>query len=575
MAEIPTDPRLWVFGDADNALKTALDEAVGKDGFKANRAFMDGDHWQDGIWWAGPGRDSLGALQPSVRTRILQQFTPCPEGPKCVRRRVNGACATEADFSAIPNDVARDDNGNPVLTAEEQREADAWQLSIGAWWNDRGVWGKVRKCVEYATIGTGACLRLFWNPNAVTLETDAAGQARQGIRVADRDEGFRILEIDAPPPDSCGIYLHPDTLQEIGIVRYKVDDKDGMQLWWVEGDTTWFRVHKQGEVDAEPLQFKWGGLLPIIPLEDVAPIFTDPVRRLQGALDTSNTALVRLTEAHGYAQRDEINAEPAGEWKTEAPPTGTPQPVPPKEIDGTTHYLWPGPRELGNGVTNTIVGIEHTISIDETSSKETVGLTTPQVLYHEPSNPESIIKGKDQFKADIRSACYQGHISDDSTAQLSGDAYEQKRSEFESDINGAAQGVSRQTARTLSTATVMADWAAGADTPEFALGWTVDVQVEADAGPESSEKQRGAGEAVGKGLLSKRTYLVRHRIQDVDAELERIADDTVWEVEKTRAELLKLLIDAGWDAEAANRKAGYTDEEIKAAMRNDAIPPEQ
>src|SRR6185369_9675307 len=136
----------------------------------------------------------------------------------------------------------------------------------------------------------------------------------------------------------------------------------------------------------------------------------------------------------------------------------------------------------------------------------TYGFTTPSVDYHEPSPVANIIEGADAHTMMMRYACRQGHRRSGltgSTAEASGEAYEQARAGFANDIKGVAEAVDAALAAGLTWVTIAADWLAGAEAPDFADNYAVQVQSHPSAGSPSTQAQAETRANVEAGLLDK------------------------------------------------------------------------
>jgi hypothetical protein len=571
--KIPADPREWTLSDVDAALEAALEPVGGKTGYSSNLAYLGGDHVQDLLHFRGPGRDSAGNIRPADAKKIKSAFVAIPEAEKCIERRVTGACGIEADFKINPREPAGPENEDGTRQASDEQLKEAQEIAgpLGEWWRAKNYWAEQKQCVRLACIAPQACLRIFINPAGLEDATTAAGSPTKRVRQRPFAEALNVIECVAEWPAGCGVYTDPDTRQKIGIWRGKDrEDMDIAEVWFVDGDgrTVLRRVTgKEGAVEEK--SFPWGGLLPIIPLE-IRPLLTEPVRQIQAALDSSATGLMRNIQSHNYTQRDELGLVPAGTWYDYPPASGTQQSFISRVVDGKTWYLHEEARELGNGVTNSLQPNLYTSEINEKNGTERFSVTPGSVTYHNPSDPALVITGVDYWKQTLRDACHQGHIADGSTAEASGDAYEQKRAEYVDDVeNVGLAGVRPQTEKALTVAVVMAKWIEGAGEATFPTLWTVDANVVTNPGPVSADKIRSNNESVTAGTKSLATALQDSGVQDVPGEVERINLTRTLDILKKRIEVANLLRDGGADPVEAYKVAGFTDEEAVALGRTD------
>lgn len=585
---IPSDPSEWEISHVDQALEIPLAAVGGMEGYKSNLAYLAFDHIQKlEKTWRGPGRTTSGGLDPADARRIEAGYVAVPEAEDCVERRVSAVCGVEADFKIAPlkPEGTADAKGNPQPSEAQATAAKQYAADLGAWWRQKAYWEQQKQALRLGCAAPQACIRIFINPSALRDGITGDGRATKIVPSMPFAEALSVVEAVAEWPAGCGVYTHPDTRRKVGIWRGKdADGNDFAEVWFIrDGKTVLRRVFNaqardergrfQRRQDQPELEFEWGGLIPIIPLE-VRPLLTGPVRGLQQALDSTATGLMRLLQSHCYTQRDEINTEEAGTWETYPPASSAHMRT--KVVDGVTYYKHDGHRELGMGVTNSLVGIEHTVEITE-DGKERLGLTTPNVIYHEPSDPANVIKGADYWTYRVRVACKQGHITDGgSTAEASGDAYEQRRAIFAADAEEVGNnGVAPQTSGVIAAVATIARWIESRNDPPFVDEWTVDTSVVINTGPVSSDKVRTDNESVAAGTLSLPTALQHRGTRDVPAELERITESNTVALKKQRQELAKEFIAQGVDPVEAYIEAGWTPERAKVLGRTDGGITEQ
>jgi len=560
---IPQDPASWTLEDVKNAagLLTRVRPLLG---VGEGPVYMAGDHVQDGRPWQGPGREEDGSILDTNKARIRNMLAPIPEALGCVKERVNGACGNEADFDLQPVEPAGAD-GTP--SDAQMKEAAQWKRDLSGWWDSVDFWGGmdvsdptgVRGAVTLASswLQGKACLRVFWSNNAVSTS---------------RRTALRRLKVVALPPDRCGIYTDPDTLREVGWFLFKdASDREAAELWYPEerGEqevTIWRML---GE-DSRPVEtvLPFGGLLPIVQVK-IGTLLTEPVLRLQGSVDTINTLLLNLCNAHGLAARTELNSEDDGVWQPTAPP-GIEAPRT-RVNNGATEYFKPTVPTLGNYVIRKIRGFEHTVSIAEDGT-ETVAITSPAVHYHEPSPPAALIESLDCERRALRDACHQGHRSNGltgSTSEASGDAYEQARAMFWADVKSVGEAASTAVSKVLTWVALAAEWRSGKSTPTFLGEWTIVAKSHPNAGPVSNMAQTTAMSLVEGEIISKSEGTARAGVQDVQGERDRIEAERG---PQKRAEIAKALTDAGAAPKPAWVEAGFTEERADALARTDGPP---
>jgi hypothetical protein len=609
---IPRDPSTWTLEDARSALQSVSRVNYSSQGVcptaratavdtyaKMAAGYMAGDHVQNLVPWKGAGFDSAGNLSDASKASILRHYASAPEVERIVERRVNGACGSQADFSVVP--VEPEGAVEAPEPADAQKEAqkriaDAWKRDLSEWCDNERWWsggraknsqrGVVQHMVAQGTehLNGAACLRVFIDPESLV-----------DGRVPDastRREALESIHLVAPSPNACAIYVDPDTKRETGIFTYTdKQDRRAAEIWFrkrgrprVPGDAassltdtkkwyTWLRVLTEGKTEEGRTEqlfvYPWG-VVPIFQIE-VGSLLNPSILSLQATLDAAVTGLSRLITSHAYAQRDEINAKPAGRLSTTPPPVETYGPVETEVIDGVTWYVWPQDRALG-GVVNNINGFSYQTGSDA-DGKETLGFTTPQIVYHEPSDPSVVLVGIGGIVALMRDGCAQGHIPSvvGSTAEASGEAYEQRRAEHLADIKGVAEAVDVGVAEMLRCVTIMADWMVDeAQATAFTDRYRIVAQSHPNAGPVSADAQRVASELGEKRVLAMATVRARVGVQDVQAEEDAVQAQPL--TLKEQVETASALRDGGADAVASYVKVGMDEETARALARTDGPP---
>jgi hypothetical protein len=588
----PRDRREWTY---DHALAAATANFPG--GFDKGHAdsvyayVVLADHLQDGKPWIGAGFDVNGQLTPKAKSDLTRLLTPNPEMYTCLTERVDGACANEASITVGAKEPAgaADEKGVRGLSDEQKRAVDEWERDLSAWWTTEGLWGGsnirnptgVKGMVAQGSMSKSgqACLRFFFNPASRTQEVaiknesgEVVGTEQRIPRQPDRAAALRHIRVVAPPPNTCAVYIDPDTHEKTGVFLF--DDSQNRkcaETWFNEGGITVLRLLTEGADTAET-RYPWGGWIPVVSA-DVGCILTPAVVRIQAALDLDATSLTRLIQAHGYGQRTESNAQEDGEWKT-TPPPGIDLPTT-QVVDNVTYYLWPADANLGPEVIRKLNGFPYQTGVNADGAP-VFGFTTPEVSYHEPSQVANIIEGADAHTMMMRYACRQGHRRSGltgSTAEASGEAYEQARAGFFNDIRGVAEAVDGALAAGLTWVTIAADWLAGSEAPDFADNYAVQVQSHPSAGSPSVAAQTATLAAVQGELLDAEEGTARLGVQDVAATRARIAQERTLATQERRWTMFEGAAGSGVDRKwFLMNEMGYTAEQADAALRTDGPP---
>ena len=607
LASLPQNPAEWTLDHAKSVpARVYPGGVVDTAGAEATQAYIRGDHIQEGKVWIGAGRDSSGTWIPSSYQRYKTTATPIPEMFACLERRVNGACGNEADPSLAPKEPAgpEDAAGNREPSPEQATAIAEWRRDVGTvWWTGEGLWGGkdlrdptgVRGMVAQASASESgkACIRLFVNPAARTLAVDTLNEAGEvtgtEMRVpkqSTRADALEHVKLSTPPPDRCCVYTDPDTHQKTGVFLYKdFNDNDCAEVWFAREApaprvTTARRVtvlrSLTANADGRETVYPWGGYIPIVQ-GNVGCILTPAVRRLQAAADLAGTSTARLVQSHGYGQRTEIGVQEDGYWSTIRPvlPNGEEPESRINEATKATEYFWPEPAEMHSDVIRQLKPQEFITSIKDGTT--TYGITNPTVHFQEPSDPANVITGADAFVIWMRAACHQAHIKTglaQSSAEASGEAYEQARADFLQDIKGIAETVDAVVAEVLTVATIMADYLCGApNAADFAEQYSVSVQSHPSAGPPSTEFQTTTMALVDGEVISAAEGTARVGIQDVQAERDRIREEnTIAAVEKRWTAFANAVGNGANPLAFLIEELGYTEERAKKLLQSDGLP---
>lgn len=586
----PRDPAAWSLSDAKNAVAASYPVQYDKEAAKSVADYVQGLHYQEGRPWMGSGYSREGTLDESSRSLIARMLAPVPEAYACLERRVDAICGIQAAISLIPTDPqgAPDENGEKTLSPEQARLAKEWPAQLSKWIDNERAWGGkdlrkptgVRGMVAQASASQSgsACLRLFLNPASRTLEVavrDQGGQVVPELRIprqADRAAALRHIKIVAPPPENCAVYTDPDTHEKRGVFLFaSAEGQERAEVWFARGEMTVLRI-VAGNETLDEREYPWGGWLPI-QQANIGCLLTDAVRRDQGAADFVATALMRLVQSMAWGQRTEIDAEDDGFWSSTAP-LGVSNPRTRETESGGTEYFNPVPAGLGPEVIRKLRSYQY--STGSNKEGETFARTAPSVHYHDPSDPSGLIQVLDGVIMLIRYACHQGHIRSGllgSSAEASGEAYEQARAAFVADINGGGEEVDAAFAPTLMTATIMADWLTGNDDPaQFAKDWTVLCQSHPSAGNPSASSQQETRANVDAELLSPEEGTARLNVQDVAAERARIAAGNTLAASEKRWTIITTAVGAGFDRTAVLEDMGFPPDKIEKLVRTDGPP---
>lgn len=564
----------WTIQDAQRAIAEVIESTVGQRGYDANHAFIEqGDHWQNGDGWVGPGREMPpGPAREELLERIRPQFTPVDATREALDRSANGLMLREADLAFVAFEPAED--GTAAHEAE-QAAAEDLREEVGIWWDRVKLWSKARKAyIRSRWAGRGA-LRLMIAPGSLI----DAGDGSPALPEFDTLwEALEHVQLDAPLPGACFVHTDPDTLDQVAITMFKRDGRDWAELCYVDHDTGETVIRQVGPRadDATEVRIDMGGMLPVIEME--APVLiTESVRALQRKLNYEASLHLRTSETAGFPERYVSNAEPEGEWR-DYPPADGDAGVTQELEDGTTLYLHPRPRTLGASISTELRGIEG----------EDGKPVTPTVTFRDPTDPAFVAAAAEFTRAQLLRICRQGHAVGGDTAEASGVAYQQARADFENDLGGVKGELEALVRNTVEAAIAMAEaMMRRPATPVSAGETTIFLPASAEsvldsyravvtcyvnAGPITPDEQRAILEKREQGVISLEDTLAQLGVEDVDAALARRNADP-YIANAILSEQLDTLKKAMEISEGAVRvvaaRLGFTPDEVSALLRVD------
>lgn len=541
---LSADFATWTYEDAVRALQILIEETVGEDGFDSNRAFVEEqDHWQDGDTWMGPD----GGTDIAVRTRTLaaveRQFTPVDVINEVLDNVANSLLKREPSVTFAPIEPAGKD-GAP--SDEQKKVTDAMAAVISAWWDRVKLWKHTRRAMRRSRWSTRGALRTWVPKKALIRNGDSDPTLPTGLTFS---EALTKVHVVSPPPDECGIYVDPDTQERAAVFLFRTDDsRNGAEVWFLdESGRAQVRILVENDTPTQyAIDLK--SRLPINEMENEL-LITEPVRRQQNRLNFFESLVVRTGETAGFPERYTMNAMPQGVWM-EDPPTDSPS-LAEQEMGGKTWYLHAVPRTLGASITTDLRGI----TLTDKEGKETIA--TPGVAFREPTDPQFAVTACEHGRNTILRSCKQGHLTSESTAQVSGFAYQQARARFEDDLDnsrGPLEGMLRDTIETvIALGSLMSN-----EFPDFLESYRCVVNVHINAGPIAPDERMQNREDYKENLISAETAMSRNGIEDSVAERALIEGDknAAAGMLVKQATAIKTLTDAGASIDGAAKFVG-------------------
>lgn len=476
------------------------------------RRFFEGDHWQGGAGWVG----ATPAADDPTRTTVMEQIKAGFVFENAVKavtaRHVAGVLGREPRFAMAvrrPLKTKEETGGDAEApsSGEQALIAVAEAAITGEFWDKRKPVKVLRDALTLALLQGRSVLRIYIpngvrQPNGTVAITPQPGQ--EPIEAA-----LNYIYFDALSAEQAQVYTDDDTKRQVGVFKYKTaDDKDATELTYLAEDNV--------NTNLRVVTAAGGGAATPIPLHgrllmfeiDRDALITDGVLSLQKAINHARTMVGRNVNMAGFRERTFTGAVPPGEWVDNQGQV--------VDEDTPGAVFRPAAIPFGAGATAFLVGAEI-----KDADGNVAGYTDPRVTYAEPVDPTPLIKVIDSSFAALLHEVNQKHIAISGDAMASGESRKQARAEYADDLR-VSKGIIDEAGRWLIETTLhLAAWLVNAAgrfdplRPEFACF--------VNAGPISAEEEKSLTERHEKGLLSAEGAMERQGVEDVAAELARIA----------------------------------------------------
>lgn len=552
--------RAW-YQDIDLTSAEELLDRATPDWLEVNKAFYEGDHWQDEDGWVGPVPRKAEPNRDRALEQIERAFTSRNVIREVVGRHADGVVGQEPDWGLVPRgDEDLDEDGEPTDQVQELIE-EAEDLLRG-WWDEHDVGGELQEATATLLWATRAPLRLFV-PSGVVRE---AGDGTQEVPAGDVEEQLNRIHMDAPDPTTSTVHTDELTQRDLAVTVYEVEEGEPgpggsaeqvkeAQLAFVEdaegGDgpgQTVFRLLREHGSEVEPMRVELGGRLPLREMER-EEFVTEQVRQAQRALNLALSMVPRNVVTGGFLERVLLNAEMPGTWE--------------EKEDGTEKFV-PDPVTFGAGSVNVFQG--HAVRDEEGQVRD---YTTPRIEWRDPVPVEPSVNAKEAHYEDILGETDQLHVLIQGDATASGKSREQARSDYERSLKTTRTPVQDAVAWMLETALAMAEAFAG-EPGKYTDRLRVTASAHLDLGSATPEERQAIAGQVEDNLLSRRTAMSRLGVEDVEAELRKIQaqEDSELEMRSRQAEVVAAFAAAGLGLVEAAKLAGFDEEEAEAIFRD-------
>lgn len=546
---------------------------------KTNRAFNDGDHWQNGDGWIGPWPipqpESKRAHQRFVQwmqAQIRRGFLSKNAIKECIDREVAGVVGIEARWGFAPTEIELPANATPdseaAKAAIDRAKAKAQRAEDLAtrWWNKRSGQALVQDAAAKLLTGAEPVAevtgRYYIPASMLADEVDDAGKktGRKRLNVSSIEDAIDLIHFEVLDAESGRVVQHPDTLAEIGLKPTKRGEQQVIEVTYLDQTNasprkTIIATIGGDKTVATPLDL--GGRLTMLTVTRKA-FLSVQTRESQRALNYSTTTVKRNVETAGFLREIILNAHIPGHY----------------EGEGDDRHYVADPIEQGPTSLNAFSGIEQ----EDAAGNKT--LTTPNVVFQEPVDPTPTITAKHEFYADILDACHQKHVMISGDATASGESRIQARADHIAELRLTQAPIEQLGRWMLETLIVLADALANNGNQSGVLnGLRANFSCYLDAGPvDPADRAQNLAE-MNAGALSKTSTIERNGTVDVDAEVARIRSEPNAGLD---AELKRAQIYAAWVAGSvgeafAAKRAGLSPQEVQELVtaQTDTVPVKQ
>lgn len=574
---MPNFDSLQTIARADEILRAATPDFV-----RINADYVAGNHLRDGEEWIGPPPPE--EMREEGLADLALKWTPAPVVNECLENHVSGITGREIGFELVRRATADEITDDDPL--EIQR--DAINAAIGAWWDKRGALGTLQEWTERLLWASRAPMRLFVPPGL--MEKAADGSLRLPD-ISTPEEALEYIYLDAPNAESATVYTDSHSRRQCGLYRYTHSEAPANGLVSLVGETKQ-RLERVFVADANegergpnrPGIKKGQTVLQIIePRQLIGPtqnaaaqpadsvvaevvfpcggyslmfearrplVFTDPVRRLQRAVNLLNTLLGMNAVYAGFRSRDYMNA------------------TPPRDEDDNDMAITSGPAQAMFWYSQPYT-VKHKDGTTETKYMPVSLVTT------EPVDSGPLLEVKNDFERQLRRAFRQEHTFQTGSSQQSAVALIQQRAAYLVHLLQTKPAVEDALVWLQGALWCFALYLSGNanQIDEFLQNFRATAMAKPYTGPLTPEEVRGIIEMVAARLMPREMAAGLLGVDDLDAFIAAIEreDRVNPDLMLKRLQIRRELLASGMAPLDASLLAGF-DEETAAKMTG-AAPP--
>jgi hypothetical protein len=526
------------FLDFDGDRIAKILEAATSPDAKANRPYFDGDHWQQGEGWIGPRPQPGETGEQETMLELERAFTSSNKVAEVCERHSDGIAGREPRWSLTPIEPVPDGEEIPEPLQVLIAEAEA---ALTRWWNGKRVHQYLMDAVTTLMWAERGPLRLY-------VPAGYLGEGGSIERFESLEAALEAVFIEVPAPEIATVYVDPATKHELGIITYERVNEAGEEEEVVEvvfvddlGNTV---IRQIVGDDAQDFLLSFGGRITMHEMRRTRFV-TPQVRQNQRALNLALSTIPRNVTTAGFLERILLNAQMPGRWEVD-PATGE------------RKRFIPEPFRTGAATTQFVAGIE------QTDAQGNISHATPSVQFRDPVDPSGAQKSADEHYRRILEEADQLHVLMSADATASAVSRVEARSDYIASLRRTVPLVEAAGRWLVGTALAVAEQLTG--TPgRFTESLRAEFNCRLSTGHIAPTERAQNVSEVEAGLMPQEYAMSENGIDDVDAALAMIHSrpETQIALLRRRAEVFKLLTEAGADLQTAATLAGFDEEEIR------------
>lgn len=453
---------------------------------RANRLFMEGDHWQAGAAWIGPAPEPGDPEALMAMAVIEKGFVSKNVIAEVVERHASGVAGREPNWS-FSNPLKEEDPDKPDDEKLEIEEA------LTEWWDTRGIHSFLQRVAGTLQWAERSSIRLYIPSGFIEEDDDGNGR----ISADSLEEALSMIYVSHPAPEDSTVYEDPDTKQNVSLLKYTQDRYTVLEMSYLEEDgQTVIRTLSRNRDEEYMLDL--GGRLTMHEMKRPL-LVTKQVQQAQKALNVALTNIPKTIITSGWLERTLLNAQMPGHYEV-------------NPATGAKDKFVPEPYITGPATTNFVQGI--TFKDEEGKTQ----LATPSLQYRDPIPATASIEAKSAHYEDILDEVDQSHVILTQEASPSGRSRVEARLDYVSSLRMTQSQIQPAGKWLLETTLALAEAIMGKP-GQFTKEYRCTFRVRLDAGTLDAEEQKVILERVEKGLMPKEWAMELMGVDDVDAAL--------------------------------------------------------